>query len=250
MPNASGVSTGHQGLPGFATREPRLLHIGLGHFKQGHYGRAIESLEKVGTVMSTNQLGQAKLEIGKRLFIKVEDADLAVLAKDETVEATCKTTAGDQEIVQCLPLGRNVRVVLGSVPTRLGKPQPKNGVLEVSGRDEINVEYSDEHTADGKLNQSRLRKLSVAANGVVRVMDGAFVDPIEGVVVGKQVNVEAVDADRDQTDDADWVEVQVKLYRKKTAEEIEEEKNALAAEKALETESSELVIAEDARINR
>ena len=155
--------------------------------------------------MSTNHLGQAKLEIGKRLFIKVEDADLAVLAKDETVEATCKTTGGDQEKVQCLPLGRNVRVVLGSVPTRLGKPQPNNGVLEVSGRDEINVEYSDEHTADGKLNQSRLRKLSVAANGVVRVMDGAFVDPIEGVVVGKQVNVEAVDADRDQTDDADWV---------------------------------------------
>ena len=221
-------------------------YIGLGHFKQGHYGRAIESLEKVGTVMSTNHLDQAKLEIGKRLFIKVEDADLAVLAKDETVEATCKTTAGDQEKVHCLPLGRNVRVVLGSVPTRLGKPQPNNGVLEVSGRDEINVEYSDEHTADGKLNQSRLRKLSVAANGVVRVMDGAFVDPIEGVVVGKQVNVEAVDADRDQTDDADWVEVQVKLYRKKTAEEIEEEKNALAAEKALKTESSELVIAEDA----
>ena len=65
------------------------------------------------------------------------------------------------------------------------------------------------------------------------------------MVVGKQVNAEAID-DRDQTDDADWIEVQVKLYRKKTAEEIEEEKNALAAEKALETETSELVIAEDA----
>ena len=65
-------------------------------------------------------------------------------------------------------------------------------------------------------------------------------------MVGKQVNVEAIDADRDQTDDAGRIEVQVKLYRKKTAEEIEEEKNALAAEKALETETSELVIAEDA----
>ena len=63
-------------------------------------------------------------------------------------------------------------------------------------------------------------------------MDGAFVDPIEGVVVGKQVNVEAIDADRDQTDDADWVEVQVKLYRKKTAEEIEEEKNTCSRKSA------------------
>ena len=56
------------------------------------------------------------------------------------------------------------------------------GSLEVSGRDEINVKYSDEHTADGKLNQSRLRKLTVVGNAVARVMDGAFVDPIEGVV--------------------------------------------------------------------
>ena len=106
----------------------------------------IESLEKVGTVMSDNHLGQAKLEIGKRLFIKVEDADLAVLAKDETVEATCKKplletrkSAGACRFWPYRP------VVLGSVPTRLGKPQPNNGVLEVSGRDEINVEYSDEH---------------------------------------------------------------------------------------------------------
>lgn len=221
-------------------------YIGLGHFKQGHYGRAIESLEKVGTVISTNNVGQAKLEIGKRLFVKVEDADLAVLDKDEIVEATCKTTSGDLEKVKCLPLGRNVRVVLGSLLTRLGKPLVGNGILEVSGKDIINVEYSDEHTAGGKFNQSRLRKLTVAGNAVVRIMDGAFIDPIEGVVVGKQLNAQVVDTDRDRTDAADWVEVKVKLYRKKTTGEIEEEKNALAAKNALRKESSELIIAEDA----
>ena len=220
-------------------------YIGLGHFKQGHYGRAIESLEKVGTVISTNNVGQAKLEIGKRLFVKVEDADLAVLDKDEIVEATCKTTGGDMEKVKCLPLGRNVRVVLGSLLTRLGKPLVGNGILEISGKDIINVEYSDEHTAGGKFNQSRLRKLTVAGNAVVRIMDGAFVDPIEGVVVGKQLNAQVVDTDRDRTDAADWVEVQVKLYRKKAADEIEEEKNALAAKNALRKESSGLIIAED-----
>ena len=100
--------------------------IGLGHFKQGHYGRAIESLEKVGTVMSTNHIGQAKLEIGKRLFIKVEDADLAVLDGDETVRDVCKTTASRNG--ECLPLGRNVESV-GIRPTRLGKPQLNNGIL-------------------------------------------------------------------------------------------------------------------------
>ena len=221
-------------------------YIGLGHFKQGHYGRAIDALEKVGTVTSTNRLGQAKLEIGKRLFIKVEDADLAVLKKDETVMAFCKTTGGDEETVECLPLGRNVRVVLGSITTRLGRPRVNNGVLEVSGRDEISVRYSDEHTAGGKLNQVRIHKLTVAGNAVTRIMDGAFVDPMDGVVVGKQVNVEIVDADRDQTDDADWVEAQVKLYRKKTTAEIEEEENERAAEEALKKETSGLVVPEDA----
>ncbi len=221
-------------------------YIGLGHFKQGHYGRAIDALEKVGTVTSTNRLGQAKLEIGKRLFIKVEDADLAVLKKDETVRAFCKTTGGDEETVECLPLGRNVRVVLGSITTRLGRPRANNGVLEVSGRDEISIRYSDEHTAGGKLNQVRIHKLTVAGNAVTRIMDGAFVDPMDGVVVGKQVNVEIVDADRDQTDDADWVEAQVKLYRKKTTAEIEEEENERAAEEALKKETSGLVVPEDA----
>ena len=38
----------------------------------------------------------------------------------------------------------------------------------------------------------------------------------------------------------------MKLYRKKTAAEIEEEKNELAAEKALQNEASELIVAEDA----
>ena len=220
--------------------------IGLGHFKQGHYGRAIDALEKVGTVTSTNRLGQAKLEIGKRLFIKVEDADLAVLKKDETVRAFCKTTGGDEETVECLPLGRNVRVVLGSTVTRLGRPRINNGVLEVSGRDEISVRYSDEHTAGGKLNQARIRKLTVAGNALARIMDGAFVDRMDGVVVGKQVNVEIVDADQDQTNDADWVEAQVKLYRKKTTAEIEEEENERATEEALKKETSGLVVAEDA----
>ena len=221
-------------------------YIGLGHFKQGHYGRAIDALEKVGTVTSTNRLGQAKLEIGKRLFIKVEDADLAVLKKDEAVRAFCKTTGGDEETLECLPLGRNVRVVLGSITTRLGRPRANNGVLEVSGRDEISIRYSDEHTAGGKLNQVRIHKLTVAGNAVTRIMDGAFVDPMDGVVVGKQVNVEIVDADRDQTDDADWVEAQVKLYRKKTTAEIEEEENERAAEEALKKGTSGLVVPEDA----
>ena len=35
-------------------------YIGLGHFKQGHYSRAIEALEKVGTALSDNDARDRK----------------------------------------------------------------------------------------------------------------------------------------------------------------------------------------------
>ena len=64
-------------------------YIGLGHFKQGHYSRAIESLEKVGTAFSEKEKGKEKVEAGKRLFVKIEDADLAILAQEDSVEILC-----------------------------------------------------------------------------------------------------------------------------------------------------------------
>ena len=108
-------------------------YIGLGHFKQGHYGRAIAALEKVGTAVGDKDRNAEKLEAGKRFFVKIEDADLAILEKGETVKVKLRTTLGDEEEVECAPIGRNVRVVLGSIQTALGKPRKGNGILEVTG---------------------------------------------------------------------------------------------------------------------
>ena len=58
------------------------------------------------------------------------------------VKVRCETTQGDAEVVDCLPVGHNVRVVLGSMLTALGKPIPGNGVLEVRGDDKVKVTYS------------------------------------------------------------------------------------------------------------
>ena len=52
-------------------------YIGLGHFQLGHYSRAISALEKVGTALVTDVGKLDKVEAGKRLFVKIEDADLA-----------------------------------------------------------------------------------------------------------------------------------------------------------------------------
>ena len=112
-------------------------YIGLGHFQLGHYSRAISALEKVGTTLSSEAGKVEKLEAGKRLFVKIEDADLSALEPGQSIKVECIATSGDKEIVECFSVGRNVRIALGSLLTKLGKPQPGNGTLELKGDDTV-----------------------------------------------------------------------------------------------------------------
>ena len=205
-------------------------YIGLGHFKQGHYGRAISALEKVGTAVGEKDKNSEKLEAGKRFFVRIEDADLAILEKDEAVKVKVRTTEGDEELVECRPVGRNVRLALGSIPTRLGKPRKGNGVLEVTGTAKVEVDYVDSHTADRKFDTVRKKQVIVVGNAMVQVMDGAFAEALQGVVLGKEANLQVTDADRDVSDKADSLKVKVDVLRQKTPTEIEEEKAKLIAE--------------------
>ena len=205
-------------------------YIGLGHFKQGHYGRAIAALEKVGTAVSEKDQNAEKLEAGKRFFVKIEDADLAILEKDETVPVKVVTSEGDEEIVQCAAIGRNVRVVLGSIPTRLGKARKGNGIIEVTGTAKVQVQYQDSHTADRQFDVARDQAVTVVGNALVKVMDGAFSESLQGVVLGKEANLQVTDADRDISDKADSIKVKIQVLRQKTPLEIEEEKAKLIAE--------------------
>ncbi|MFT7643794.1 MAG: TolA-binding protein [Pirellulaceae bacterium] len=212
-------------------------YIGLGHFQLGHYSRAIAALEKVGTALNGEDEQVDKLEAGKRFFVKIEDADLAVLDPDQGIDVICKASSGDVEKVKCFPVGRNVRVVLGSIATRLGKPNSQNGYLEVQGGDTIQVTYTDQHTAAKKLDQPVIREVSVVGNAYVAITDGAFSETLRGVVLGKTVNVRINDADRDVSDAADKLTAVLEVYRLKTDEELEDEAAAAAA--ALVTEGAE-----------
>ncbi|NNE90885.1 MAG: tetratricopeptide repeat protein, partial [Verrucomicrobiales bacterium] len=206
-------------------------YIGLGHFKQGHYSRAIEALEKVGTALSEDDAQVDKVEAGKRLFVKVTDQDLAVLEPGETITVRCKAKSGDEELVVCHPIGRQVRVVLGSVATALGSPVPGNGRLEVHGGDVIDVHYVDAQTADKKFDQPRLYAVNVVGTAIAEIKDGSFGDTLAGVVIGKEANLEVVDADFDKTDNADKLTAIAEIWREKSTEEIDEEIAALAAKR-------------------
>ena len=198
-------------------------YIGLGHFQLGHYSRAISALEKVGTTLSSEEGKVEKLEAGKRLFVKIEDADLSALEPGQSIKVECIATSGDKEIVECFSVGRNVRIALGSLLTKLGKPQPGNGTLELKGDDTVEVSYIDEQTADKQFNRKLLHKVAVVGNGLLSITDGAFKETLRGVVLGKTINLQIIDADRDLTDAADTIKASVEVVRPKTDEEIENE---------------------------
>lgn len=208
-------------------------YIGLSHFKLGHYSRAIAALERVGTAFSQDDQAFEKVEAGKRLFVRIEDADLAALDVGETVRVRCITTQGDEEIVECHPVGRNVRVVMGSVLTQLGKPRKGNGRLEVRGDDKVEVTYVDRHTADKQFDRPVLKTITVVGNGLAAIMDGAYRDALQGAVLGKEVNLQVTDADLDLSDDADKLKATVQVWREKSEEEIENEIADLKAKQAV-----------------
>ena len=198
-------------------------YIGLGHFQLGHYSRAISALEKVGTTLASEEGKVEKLEAGKRLFVKIEDADLSALEPGQSIKIECIATSGDKEIVECFSVGRNVRIALGSLLTKLGKPQSGNGTLELKGDDTVEVSYIDEQTADKQFNRKLLHKVTVVGNGLLSITDGAFKETLRGVVLGKTINLQIIDADRDLTDAADTIKATVEVVRPKTDEEIENE---------------------------
>lgn len=205
-------------------------YIGLGHFQLGHYSRAIEALEKVGTTLAEEAEAEGeKVEAGKRLFVKIEDADLAALQTDQTIKVRCEVASGDAETVECFSVGRNVRIVLGSLLTALGRPHPDNGILEVRGDDKVKVTYVDSHTADRAFDRPVLKDVAVVGDALVRITDGAYNETLRGVTLGREANVELVDADFDLTDEADTLKAVVEVLREKTAEELEAEAAAEAA---------------------
>ena len=198
-------------------------YIGLGHFKLGHYSRAIEALEKVGTAISAEDSKTEKVEAGKRLYIKLDDRDFAILEPGTQISIICVTKNGDKETVLCDPVGRHPRLALGSIPTQSGTAVPKNGILEVRGGDVVSITYTDAHTASKAFNKPLTKKVQVIGNGFARITDGSFQQDLQAAVIGKPLHLQVTDADRDTSARADKLEAIVQVFRRKTGEEIDDE---------------------------
>ena len=198
-------------------------YIGLGHFKQGHYSRAIEALEKVGTALSDQDSKIEKVEAGKRLYVKIDDQDFAILEAGDQIAVRCSTRSGDEETINCDPVGRHARIALGSLITRLETSEPGNGMLEVRGGDVITVTYIDAHTAEKTFDEKRLKHVQVVGNGIARITDGSYQHDLQAAVLGKPLHLQVTDADQDTTGDRDQLDATARIFRKKTADEIDVE---------------------------
>lgn len=198
-------------------------YIGLGHFKLGHYSRAIQALEKVGTALSSKDSLVEKVEAGKRLYVKIDDLDFAILEPGTKIEVHCRTKGGDEETLFCDPVGRNAPIALGRIATRLDKAVPNNGILEVRGGDHVTVTYTDAHTAEKSFNEKRLKEVVVVGNGVARITDGSYQRDLPAAVLGKPLHLQVTDSDHDTSEGADKIDAMIQIFRRKTADEIDDE---------------------------
>lgn len=209
-------------------------YIGLSHFKQGHYGRAIEALDKVGTSVTADGPAVEKVEAGRRLHVRIDDKDLAILPRGEAIMIRCTSSSGDEETLRCDPVGQQAKVALGSLPTKLAPIEKGNGTLEVRGTDKITVEYIDAHAAERQQDVKRSHQVQVVGTGLARITDGGYEQPLQAAVLGKAVHLEVTDADRDTADGSQKLSATLEVMRKKTSDEIDGElaKRVAAGEEA------------------
>ena len=122
-----------------------------------------------------------------------------------------------------------ILVALGSLIPSLALavkpfPQVEDGYPEPPGQVELEQTFTlDHHTAEGNKEKLVVKEIAVVGNGVVAIMDGAFAETLQGVVLGKSVNVQITDADHDLTDKADILKAVVEVYREKTTDELKTE---------------------------
>lgn len=212
-------------------------YIGMCHFAQGNWTKAIEALGLVGTFMDDTGDALEYAEAGRRFYVKIHDTDLPVLEKlGEEVKVTISSASGDTETVSLVPLPGDENASLGSVPTVLGKAVPGDGVLQVIGGDTITTSYVDGNTKDGEKDVMRSRQVQVVGTAAVAFTRGDFESAAVAAFPGQPVFVVLNDADLDVSDAADTARVTVMSRFKEELDDDDRLTTGVDLTKLLETE--------------
>jgi TolA-binding protein len=199
-------------------------YIGMCHFAQGNWNKAIEALGLVGTFVDDKSGAVEYAEAGRRFYVKIEDNDLPVLEKlGEEVRVKVTAASGDSETIAVVPLPGDDKVSIGSVATALGTPKPGDEVLQVVGGDTIRTTYVDGTTLDGRKDVDRSREVKVVSSAALMFTRGDYESQAVAAFLGQPVFVVLFDADLDTSPKADEATVRVMARFK---EELDDEEKA------------------------
>ncbi len=196
-------------------------YIGLCHFAQENWNKAIEALSVVGTFVDPDGPATEYVEAGRRFYVKVTDQDLPVLHRlGQPVKLTVKARSGDEATIDCIPLAGDSDIFIGSIATELGVPKPDDNLLQLLGGDELSVTYTDANTVDGRANVARLAKVQVVSTAALNFTLGDYESRSSAAFIGQPVFVLLHDADQDASASADSVTIRlISRYREQEEEE-------------------------------
>ena len=221
-------------------------YIGQCHFKLGHWAKAIEAMEMVGTSVPADTQDESCAEAGQRLYVKVSDKNLVVLnTSQEKIKVLLTAKSGDKEEITLTPFGKSLEYWLGSIQTVLGDPAAGDGQLQISGGDEVTVTYNNRYTADGKLNQKVLAKVKMVSTASVGFTDGAFREYTKGVFGDEPAFIRVKDLNRSVSKEPARVTVKVSSRYKAAKAADDDKPGAEPQEERYETRDSvELTLTE------
>ncbi|MGI6496241.1 MAG: tetratricopeptide repeat protein [Kiritimatiellia bacterium] len=185
-------------------------YIGMCHFAQGNWSRAIDSLSMVGTFIDADSQQTQVAEAGHRFYVKIQDADLPILFNlGKKIAVTLETSRGDVEEVECFPLTSGADVFIGSIPTEIGTPKPGDNLLSVTGGDTIKTVYVDATIQDGTPDVRKEAEVKVVSTASATFTLGDHDTEATAAFLDQPLFILVQDADCDLTEQADTLQVRV-----------------------------------------
>lgn len=221
-------------------------YIGMCHFVQQNWSKAVESLNLVGTLVDMDAGGTDLAEAGRRFYVKVTDRDLSVLTRlGRRTTVDLLTERGDKEQIECIPMSTESDVLIGSIPTEISAAKPGDNLLQVLGGDTVTVRYNDVNAGDGRPNVPRETKVRIVSTAALSLTLGDRETPAPGAYLDQPLCVVLHDADLDTSDAAEGVEVKVTARYREASEEGGQPNNTVDLGKILEAEEEKPTLTRD-----
>jgi TolA-binding protein len=195
-------------------------YIGMCHFAQGNWNKAIKALSLVGTFVDPTSPTVQYAEAGRRFYVKVEDGDLPVLHRlGKEVDVAVSTAKGDKETLRCISLPGDQGIFITSIPTEVAPAKAGDNVLQVVGGDVITTGYVDDNTKEGEKNVQRQKQVKVVSTANLRFTLGTFEEKASAAFIGQPLFTLLHDVDQDTSPKRDTVTVRVLSRYKQVVEE-------------------------------